>query len=814
MAELAITLAISTALSVGASYLLAVNSSLPTQERGKLSDLRVTGSSYGAAIPQIWGRGRFGGNLIWVGNRKDGAAVPTGTAGATHLREERSETRSGGKGGKPKQTTVNYAYYSSFAVAICKGQVQNIRKVWGDDILIYDANATPQTKYDLRIYSGDESQLPDTVMESFEGMGNVPAYRGLCYVVFDELDLTPWGGRIPSLSFEVATAPKTVADVLTGIAGQVGLAPSDYDFTPANALAVDGFAVSQRSGAAELLVPILQVYHCELVESDGKLRVVRRGGAAVASIAEGDLAARSGGGETPVSVEVARSLTLDLPGRLDLAFFNADDAFSQSVESAIRYSRIGDVQDYLTVQSGLVLTPDAARRAAEAILYDLWTAQKTFTFAVPPRYIALAPGDVLNLTVNGQTERARVSGNDVGSLAELRFTCISDDAGVLSQVASGNTGSNGGATVAISVKPTSFVAWSGTELSEIDALSPGFYVVATGESGWGGAAIYYSSDGGTNWIYGGTTSGRGTLGTATTSVGNFAGTPDTYQSGATVNVSIVAGGAVESASAAEVDAGTKNAAILGQELIGFASVTPLGNGAFRLATIRRGRMKSAMTGHAVGERFAVLSSATSARVAVADSLVGQTVQIKCIGAGETLAGVAAKSVVIAAANRPFASPQEVAAVAGNVDSVAAEIAAARSSATSGAYPSLDARLEAMESAGGTGGGGAGFQIPASYTMLVDTSIGNRTVQLPDAGHTTGDFVNATIVNGTVLLVKKRTGDSNSVTVTTNYPTTPYFEDTVLSKSFNNGFGYMLLRYSDETDDTGGTSFCWQVIGKG
>ena len=54
-------------------------------------------------------------------------------------------------------------------------------------------------------YLGGEGQLPDPVMESQLGAGNVPAHRGLAYVVFSELDLDPFGNVIPTMNFEVVS---------------------------------------------------------------------------------------------------------------------------------------------------------------------------------------------------------------------------------------------------------------------------------------------------------------------------------------------------------------------------------------------------------------------------------------------------------------------------------------------------------------------------------------------------------------------------------------------------------------------------------
>lgn len=46
------------------------------------------------------------------------------------------------------------------------------------------------------------SQNPDPTMEAVEGSGNVPAYRGLAYIVFSDFDLGA-SGRVPFFSFQV-----------------------------------------------------------------------------------------------------------------------------------------------------------------------------------------------------------------------------------------------------------------------------------------------------------------------------------------------------------------------------------------------------------------------------------------------------------------------------------------------------------------------------------------------------------------------------------------------------------------------------------
>jgi len=46
-------------------------------------------------------------------------------------------------------------------------------------------------------------QQPDPVIEAVEGVGHVPAYRGMAYVVFEDLPLAQFGMRVPQFNFEV-----------------------------------------------------------------------------------------------------------------------------------------------------------------------------------------------------------------------------------------------------------------------------------------------------------------------------------------------------------------------------------------------------------------------------------------------------------------------------------------------------------------------------------------------------------------------------------------------------------------------------------
>lgn len=141
------------------------------------SDIRLIGSSEGGAIPRIFGWSRVSGNIIW----------------ATEL--ERIAPESTGSKGFGASSTEEETIAASFALALCEGEVAHFGRIWADGKLVETDGL------DIRFYRGTATQSRDGLIVSKQGQ--TPAYRGLCYLVFERLDLTPFGNRIPNISVEI-----------------------------------------------------------------------------------------------------------------------------------------------------------------------------------------------------------------------------------------------------------------------------------------------------------------------------------------------------------------------------------------------------------------------------------------------------------------------------------------------------------------------------------------------------------------------------------------------------------------------------------
>jgi hypothetical protein len=164
-------------------------------EVGRVDRLRVMGASEGTAVAKSWGRVRLPGQVIWASPFQESSA------------------RSGGGKGAPRQSTVQFSYSVSLAIALCEGEILGIGRIWADG-----AEIEPVT-LNLRVYTGSAEQLPDPVIEADLGFGMAPAFRDTAYVVIESMDLSPFGNRVPQLSFEVMRQANAA-----GVDGIVGYA--------------------------------------------------------------------------------------------------------------------------------------------------------------------------------------------------------------------------------------------------------------------------------------------------------------------------------------------------------------------------------------------------------------------------------------------------------------------------------------------------------------------------------------------------------------------------------------------------------------
>lgn len=188
-----------------------------TVEGPRLASVHLTSSSEGSPIPRVYGRARLGGQVIWADDIVETVLTSTSSPG-------------GGKGvgasAGPATRSIEYRYSASFAVGLCEGETGGLGRVW------VDGRELDLSRLTYRLYTGSETQAPDSLIQARLGAGAAPAFRGTSYVVFQDLALADFGNRIPQLSFEVYRPVESFAQDIRGVVLIPGSGEFVYATTP------------------------------------------------------------------------------------------------------------------------------------------------------------------------------------------------------------------------------------------------------------------------------------------------------------------------------------------------------------------------------------------------------------------------------------------------------------------------------------------------------------------------------------------------------------------------------------------------------
>ncbi len=151
---------------------------------------------YGHPIALVFGTARVNGKIIWANQIKEVQITSVSQRGVSDTQEAAAI-----------HNLTECQYYLSFAVSICEGEIAEIARVWANDQLLN------LEQYKFRLYLGSEEQIADPLIAAAEPQGQVPAFRGLSYAVFEELPLADFNNSIPNFSFEVTRKANIPNDV-------------------------------------------------------------------------------------------------------------------------------------------------------------------------------------------------------------------------------------------------------------------------------------------------------------------------------------------------------------------------------------------------------------------------------------------------------------------------------------------------------------------------------------------------------------------------------------------------------------------------
>lgn len=433
-------------------------------------------------------------------------------------------------------------------------------------------------------------------------------------------------------------APITLAEIVSDISVRSGLATSDIDVSQLTDL-VDGYLITTRADARTDIDQLRTAYFFDAVESQGKAKFVKRGGAVVATIADDDLSARPGGDDPPPLVEVERMQELDLIAEVDVKYINSGAAYQDGAQQAIRQATLS--QAVADVSLAIAMSDAKARQIANVLLYQTIVERDSGVFQTSRKYLYLEPTDVVS--VHGYTMRIEKKTATTNGLVEFEGKFTIPAIYVVALASNATTGS-GSPPERPTGQLTTLLLLDIPLVSDLDEQQAIYAAMAGAvDSTWRGASLYRSSDGGTTYTAVTSTSTATVMGVTQDVLADFIG-GNMFDESSHVSVLIGAGGGTLSDATELAVLNGANIALLGSEIVQYKNATLTAPSTYTLSGFLRGRRGTEWhtRRHIAGERFVALPVLD---VPSPFNDLGQQRQYKPVTNGSSLAATSAISFV-------------------------------------------------------------------------------------------------------------------------------------------------------------------------
>ena len=448
---------------------------------------------------------------------------------------------------------------------------------------------------------------------------------GLDAAVHDPLTEALWtsDGGVWKLWFDRAGhGTVTLGGIVSELCGRAGLEPADLDVSELDQ-EVLGYMVPRPVAVREALEKLQQAYLFDVVESDWTLAFRKRERDPVLTIGDESLAAHEPGSQRPPKLLETRTQEAELPRRVTVRYLARENDYQAAAQQAQLIQDLYETRNELVLELPVVMTDDEAKRAAWAILASAWVERDGFELYLPPSFLTLDPGDVVDAIKITEaltaTIRLRLTEIDLSGGWLLKLKGVTDDPIVwqTNHLTGAPTPASEQTGIPFEVPSQGFFL-NLPALSAEDGQTGAFWLGAApawslDNTKWRGAVIYRSSDGVSFTDYAAiTTAVAWAKATTVLPVHERWGVWDEEN---VLDVLVQSPGLeFESRTELEVLDGA-NLLLVGQEILQFADAEQLGPSEWRLSKLLRGRRGTewAMSTHQVGEAVLVLDPAALTR---------------------------------------------------------------------------------------------------------------------------------------------------------------------------------------------------------
>lgn len=428
---------------------------------------------------------------------------------------------------------------------------------------------------------GGDKQMPSGLISAYEDPP-VPAFRGTCYVTFQNMLLTDFGNRPPVVEALVNSGKGTT------VASAIRRICVDYAGLPTSRVKVHssvtgtfyGMNIEGNVAPPEALLPIMAVYNLIAYDDAGVLTFRSRLDPQTRTITR----------RIENGVEFTQVANKDLPGTLVVEFIDPSKGYQQ----ASRRARTVDVGNNVTEKLSLpiVITGEMASETAHRLLWDAKLSMRTATIKLPPSELVTRPADMITIETHDTSFDMSVMDVDFGADMTVQANVKEEDLEVLDQ-----------SYVAIDDEPafdletegdsfyTDLISWTVLDIGplmdeHVDACGIYFAACSTNRR-FKGAAIYMSADNQRTFTRIGRVETEAVIGVITAKSGDYSGNSIGLDSTSTFTVELISRGELESIGTETMLAGGNTFCAHG-EVFGAATCELVAENTYQLSNMARG----------------------------------------------------------------------------------------------------------------------------------------------------------------------------------------------------------------------------------
>ena len=165
----------------------------------------------------------------------------------------------------------------------------------------------------------------------------------------------------------------------------------------------DGYVVDRPMSPRAAIDPLAMAYAFDATVAGGDLTFVQRGAPPVAEIDEDEMVDPQKGARA----RLTRGQETELPREISFGFTDGAADYRRSAVTSRRL--VGGSNRTLHSDFAVITDDAAATRRADIWLQDLWAGRESAEFSLGMKALALAPGDVIGVTINARRRLFEIS---------------------------------------------------------------------------------------------------------------------------------------------------------------------------------------------------------------------------------------------------------------------------------------------------------------------------------------------------------------------------------------------------------------------